>query len=162
MATLCSTYGNPALARSGVEALSGAGVPGRDVRLLLGDRRHDVRHEVVGGFAGPIPPDAPVGTFANVPRARWQGNGTFAGDSDAQRQASFADTGRDVVLTGAHAHVVGDLSVRRLLRDAGLDSSATDRVLDELHTGHAVVLAEVAEVTPGNARERLERAVTAA
>jgi hypothetical protein len=142
MPTLCSTYGDAASARRSVEALRGASVPGREVRLLLGEPTHDVRYEVVGGFAGPVPPDARVGTFANVPRLRWQGHGTFAGDSDARRQGSFADTDRDVVLTGAHAHVVGDLRVRRLLHDAGLDTATTDQVVGELHTGHAVVLAE--------------------
>ena len=139
MATLCSTYHDPASARSSVDEFGGAA---RNVRLLIGERRHDVRHEIVGGFAGPVPPDARVGTFASVPRLRGQGKGPFAGDADARRQGSFADTDRDVVLTGAHAHVVGDVRLRRLLHDAGLDPDSTERIVDELHTGHAVVLAE--------------------
>jgi hypothetical protein len=53
--------------------------------------RHDVRREPVGGFAGTLGPDAPVGTYGNVRRRRRQGAGTFAGDADRQRQGSFAD-----------------------------------------------------------------------
>jgi hypothetical protein len=52
---------------------------------------HDVRAEPVGGFAGPVAPDDPVGTFANFRRLRRQGTGTFRGDSDCQREGSFAD-----------------------------------------------------------------------
>ncbi len=54
--------------------------------------RHDVCREPVGGFAGSVPPDAPVGTYGNVRLSRWQGAGTFSGDPDRQRQGSFADT----------------------------------------------------------------------
>jgi hypothetical protein len=53
--------------------------------------RHDVRKEPVGGFAGTVDPEAPVGTYGNVRRRRRQGAGTFAGDADRQRQGSFAD-----------------------------------------------------------------------
>jgi hypothetical protein len=54
-------------------------------------RPHDVRTEPVGGFAGPVPPDAPVGTFANARLVRRQCAGSFAGDPDRHRQGSFAD-----------------------------------------------------------------------
>jgi hypothetical protein len=166
MATLCTTYVSASTARSGVEALRAAGVPGRDIRLLIGSPPRDTRRERVGGFAGPIAPDAPVGTYGNVRRLRRQGNGTFAGDADRQRQGSFADTDRDVIVTYehevVHVHVVGVRGLRRLLRDAALDDNTIDRVVDELHTGHAVVLAEIAEITPSDARERLEHIATAA
>jgi hypothetical protein len=166
MTTLCSTYRNAAMARRGVAALIAAGVPGRDVRLLIGRPRHDTRRELVGGFAGPVPPEAPVGTFGNVHRLRSQGTGTFAGDADDQRQGSFADTDRDVIVTdgktGAHAHVVGDQGLRRLLHEVQVDPDGADRIVDELHAGHAVVLAEVAEITSSDARERLEHIAAAA
>jgi hypothetical protein len=51
----------------------------------------DVRHELVGNFAGRVGPNDPVGSFGNVPRLRWQGNGAFAGDPDRQREGSFGD-----------------------------------------------------------------------
>ncbi|MEO8688807.1 MAG: hypothetical protein ABI611_11390 [Solirubrobacteraceae bacterium] len=159
MATLCSSYVNASVARSGVEALRAAGVPGRDIHLLIGRPAHDTRRERGGGFAGPVAPDAPVGTFGNTRRLRRQGTGTFAGDADGQRQGSFADTNPDVIVThegaAARAHVVGDRGLRRLLSEAALDDDASDRVVDELHAGHVVVLAEVAEITPSKARERL-------
>ena len=166
MATLCSTYISASVARNGVEALRAAGVPGGDIRLLIGHPPRDIRREWVGGFAGPVAPDAPVGTYGNVRRLRRQGNGTFAGDADGQRQGSFADTDRDLIVTydheAAHARVVGDRGLRRLLRDAELDDDAIDRVVDDLHTGHAVVLAEIADITRSDARERLEHIATAA
>jgi hypothetical protein len=166
MATLCSTYISASVARNGVEALRAAGIPGGDIRLLIGHPPRDIRREWVGGFAGPVAPDAPVGTYENVRRLRRQGNGTFAGDADDQRQGSFADTDRDLIVTydheAAHARVVGDHGLRRLLRDAELDDDAIDRVVDDLHTGHAVVLAEIADITRSDARERLEHIATAA
>jgi len=55
--------------------------------------RHDVRREPVGGFAGMVAPDAPVGTYGNVRRRRRQGAGTYVGDAEQQRQGSFADAG---------------------------------------------------------------------
>jgi len=61
-----------------------------DVRSQTAASR-DVRREPVGGFAGRVPPDAPVGTYGDIRRFRRQGAGTFAGDADRQRQGSFAD-----------------------------------------------------------------------
>jgi hypothetical protein len=52
---------------------------------------HDVRLEPVGGWAGPVGPDAPVGKFAGPARFRRQAAGGWAGDPDRERQGSFAD-----------------------------------------------------------------------
>ena len=52
---------------------------------------HDVRFEAVGGWAGPVGPDAPVGKFAGPARFRRQAAGGWAGAPDRQRQGSFAD-----------------------------------------------------------------------
>jgi hypothetical protein len=54
-------------------------------------RIHDVRSEPVGGWAGPVGPEAPVGKFAGPPRRRRQAAGGWAGVPDRQRQGSFAD-----------------------------------------------------------------------
>jgi hypothetical protein len=62
----------------------------------------------------------------------------------------------------AHAHAVGDHRLRRLLHDAALDDDAIDRVVDDLRTGHTVVLADIAEITRSDARERLEHVAKAA
>ncbi len=160
MATLCKTCSSELVARRAVDALRAAGVPGRDIRLLTGCRPRDVRREPVGGFAGAVGPGAPVGTYAGVPRRRRQGAGSFAGDPDRQRQGSFADVDRAVIVTyedGAErARVAADLGVRRLLLGAGVGDVDGDRLVDELHLGRAVVLAEIADIAPSDARARLD------
>jgi hypothetical protein len=120
-------------------------VPGRDIRLLTGRRLQDVRHEPVGGFAGATGPDAPIGSFANVRRSRRQGDGSFASVPGQQREGSFADTDRDVVVSydnGAErSRVVSDRELRRLPRAAAVGDAAGDGVVGELHVGRAVVVA---------------------
>jgi nucleotide-binding universal stress UspA family protein len=69
-----------------------AGVPARDIHMLETPLVHDVRSERVGGFAGPVYPDARVGSYAGAVGLRRQGTGAFAGDPDEQRQGSFGDT----------------------------------------------------------------------
>jgi hypothetical protein len=125
-----------------------------------------VRDEPVGEFARAAGPDARVGTYANIGRVRRQGAGSFAGDPDRQRQGSFADTDRDVIATyhdGAErSRVVGELGVQRLLREAALDAATAARIIDELHAGHAVVLAEIADIDPSDAQARLDEVAPAA
>jgi hypothetical protein len=160
MATLCKPYSDELVARRAVNALRAAGVPGRDVRLVTGCPPHDVRREPVGGFAGVVGPDAPVGTYAGLPRRRRQGAGSFTGNPDRQRQGSFADADRHVIVSyedgAGRSRVAGDLAIRRVLRAAGVAGDAGGRVVDELHAGHAVVLAEVAEIAPSDAQARLD------
>jgi len=144
MPTLCKRYSDESVARHAVEELRADGVPDGDLLLLTGSPVHDVRRERVGTFAGAAGPDAAVGTYAaDVRRLRRQGAGAFAGDPDRQRQGTFADSDRDLIVTyegGAeHPHVAGDTDVLRLLRDAHVP--AASRLVDELHSGHAVVLA---------------------
>jgi hypothetical protein len=57
-------------------------------------KMHDTRREAVGGYAGAVGPNAPIGTYANRVLLRRQGTGSFAGDSDLQRQGSYADVDR--------------------------------------------------------------------
>jgi hypothetical protein len=75
--------------RRAARALRNTGAQARDGLPL-----RDIRCEPVGGFAGPIGPDAPVGTFASTVVLRRQCTGTFAGDPDQQRQGSFGDVER--------------------------------------------------------------------
>jgi len=65
--------------------------PHRELQRRGRAERHDIRFERVGGWAGPVEPQAPVGKFAGPPRFRRQAAGGWAGDPDAQRQGSFAD-----------------------------------------------------------------------
>jgi hypothetical protein len=171
MATLSKTYPNEDAARRALEALRAAGVPPGDIRLLTSRPLRDIRREPVGGFAGPIGTDAPIGNFAGVPRRRGEGvgsfaAGSFAGDPDLQRKGSFADVERVVVVfykdDGEHSRVTGYRGVRQLLRRAALDDDAVDGAVKDLHIGHAVVLVDVAEIAPSEVRARLEQMAQAA
>jgi hypothetical protein len=95
MTTPRSTYSTEAAARRATEETRATGESAHDIRLLIGD----VRREPVGGFAGPVAPAAPVGTFGDRRVPRRQGAGGFAGDPARQRQGSFADTNRLVIVT---------------------------------------------------------------
>jgi hypothetical protein len=161
MATLCKTYSNDAMARQAVEVLRAGAVPARDIRLLVGCPQHDVRREPMGRFAGSMAPGDAVGTYGNAHPLRRQAKGGWVGDPDAQRQGTFADADRDVIVTGdGRSHTAGDREVARLLREAGVPDAG--RVLADLHRGQAVVLAEVAEIGPGDALARLEDVAPAA
>jgi hypothetical protein len=166
MTTLSETYSTETEARRATEALRAAGVSARDIRLLTGTRVRDVRREPVGGFAGPVAPGAPVGTYGDRQVVRRQGAGGFAGDPDHQRQGSFADTDRVVIITykrdAERARVTGLRGARRLLGRAALDDDTIDRAVKELHMGHAVVLVEVSEIVPSETRAQLERDARAA
>jgi hypothetical protein len=166
MTTVWKAYSSEVVARHAIEAIRAAGVPGRDIRLLTGRGLRDVRDEPVGEFARPAGPNAPVGTYANIGRLRRQGAGAFAGDPDRPRQGSNAATHRDVNVTyddGAErSRVAGDLGIRQLLRGAALDDAAVDRIVEELHVGHAVVLAEIAEIGPSDAQAQLDEVSQAA
>jgi hypothetical protein len=171
MATVSQTYPSEDAARRGVGALRASGVPPGDIRLLTSRPLHDIRREPVGGFAGPIGTNAPIGSYASVPRRRGQGvgsfaTGRFAGDLDRRREGSFADVERVVVVNHQddweHARVTGYRGVRQLLRRAALDDEAVDGAVKELHGGHAVVLVDVAEIAPSEVRARLEQMAQAA
>jgi hypothetical protein len=163
MPTLCTTHRTEAAARRAVEALRTTVAADCEIRLLLGRAPGDVRREPVGGFAGPVAPDAPVGTFGDRPVLRRQAAGGFAGDPDLQRQGSFADTDRVVIVSykrGAErARITGLRGARRLLARAGVDDQTVDRTVRELHSGHAAVLVDLAG---SDAREQLERLARAA
>ena len=163
---LHKTYDNEFAARRAVQELRSAGVPGPHIRLMITRPPRDVRRETVGGFAGPLGPEAPVGTFANRVLLRRQAAGGFAGDPDGQRQGSFADVDRVVIVTckdeQEHSRVTGYRAVRQLLRQAALDDDAIDRALQELHVGHTVVLVDAADIPATAVRAHLEQVAQAA
>jgi hypothetical protein len=150
MTTLCKTFPTELKARHAIEELRAAGIREQDIRLLIGRRPGDVRRESVGGFAGPVGPDATVGAYGGSVVRRWQGTGTFAGDADRQRQGSFADTDRVVIVTSKgereRARITGLRGARRILRRTALDAEAVDRAVGELHRGRSVVLADLGEI----------------
>jgi hypothetical protein len=122
MTTLTKTYPTELAARRAVEALRTTGVPERDIRLLAGTAPRDIRQEPVGGFAGPVAPDASIGTYGGRVLQRRQGSGGFAGDPDQQRQGAFADTDRVVIVThkgdAERARITGLRGARRQSRPA--------------------------------------------
>jgi hypothetical protein len=166
MTTLTRTYATEVAARRAVEALRATPVAERDIRLLVGSAPRDIRQEPVGGFAGPVAPDAPIGTYGGRVLQRRQGSGSFAGDPDQQRQGSFADTDRVVIVTykgdAERARTTGLRGARRLLRRAALDDDAVDRAVGELHQGHAILLVDLPEIAASEADARLEKLARAA
>ena len=171
MATLIKTYPSQEGARRAVETLRKAGKPPRHIRLLTSRPLRDLRRESRGGFHGPVGPEAPVGSFAGRPRRRSQASGSFAagsftGDPDQRRKGSFADVERVVIVafkeSSERSRATGYRGIRLLLRRAELDESAVDRTVKALHDGHSVVLVDVAEVVPTDARAHLEQIAQAA
>jgi hypothetical protein len=166
MTTLTRTYATELAARRAVDALRAAGTPARDIRLLAGTAPRDVRREPVGGFAGPVAPDAPVGTYGDRVLQRRQGAGSFAGDPDQQRQGSIADTDRVVIITHKgdveRARITGLRGARRLLRRTALDDTAIDHAVRELHNGRAILIVDLHEIGATEADARLEALARAA
>jgi hypothetical protein len=164
--TLAKAHPNEFAARRAVQALQAVGVPRHDIRLLIGRPLHDTRHEPVGGWAGPVGPNAPVGTYGGGARLRRQGAGSYAGDPDQQRQGSWADVERVVIVTWnddtERSRITGLRGVGRLLRGAALDDAAIERAVNDLELGHAVVLVNVAEVAFTEVQAHLEHIAEAA
>jgi hypothetical protein len=129
MTAFCRAYPDLIAAGRATEALRATGVPHDAIRLISGRRRRDLRTEPAGGFAGPVLPDAPVGTFGNRQIRRRDGAGTFAGDARTQRQGSFVDSDHAEIVDfgegGERTRVTGLRGVRRLLGRAALDPDAS-------------------------------------
>jgi hypothetical protein len=166
MAILCETFQSETEACAAADALRAAGVPEHDVGLLVGAKQYDLRVERAGGFAGPVAPAAPVGKYAGPPRKRWQAAGGFIASPDRQRQGSFADVTSNLIIThdrvGKHVRVAGDAAAKRILRDDNVPEDVARELVAELHEGHAVVVAEVAEIDPPSARALIARLAHAA
>jgi hypothetical protein len=166
MTTLCRTYPSDDAAHRAIAAVRAGGVSPHAIRLLTGREPHDIRREPVGGFAGPVAPDDPVGTFGGGAVLRRQAAGGYAGDPDGQRQGSFASSDRVVVTTfydGAErARITGLRGARKLLLRAALDDAAVDRAVSELNKGRAVVLVDAAEIAAGEVTARLDQLARAA
>jgi hypothetical protein len=147
VAALCRSYASHDEALEAVHAVLGAGIPGEDVLVLMGERARDAHQEQVGEFAGPVEPGAPVGEFAGGPSTEGSATGAFAGGQ--QRGGSFADTDRELLTSYPQGvermRVTGHRRITRLLRDAGLDDATAKRDVEGLHRGLVVVLVDVAE-----------------
>jgi hypothetical protein len=160
MASLCRSFSTTESARHAAETLSAAGVPARDIGVLIGFRYHDVRAERIGGFGGPIDPDAPVGKYTGPPRPRWRAAGGFTAHADDQRQGSYADAERTLNITredgDEHVRVTDDDATRRLLSRAHLPDDLARRMVRQLHDGRAVVFATIADIDAHTAESLIE------
>jgi hypothetical protein len=160
MNALCKAYSNTGDADRAVATLLAAGVPGDDVRLLMGAELHDARREAAGGFAGAVSTNAEVGAFAGQGGDRSAAMGSFAGDSAAGGVGVFANADRDVVVTHSdgqeQSRVAGHKQLASLLVEAGLDDYAAETDVRALHDGRVLVLVTLGAVTEDRAREVLE------
>ena len=144
MSTGCLIYPTPSAARTAAERLLAHGTPPGNVTLLVGFRGHDVRHERTGGFAGPVGPDAPVGTFSSATHPRSRACGAWVGDADLRRQGTFADAEQDTVLSFAAGRRVAHSASHRALAESlsavTPDPRRVEQLGHALHDGRALLL----------------------
>jgi hypothetical protein len=150
MNALCRAYDSTAAADAAVETLVSAGIPGDDLRLLMGAELHDARAEDAGGFAGAVAPAAEVGSFTGAGTERSTHAGSFGGATAAATEGVFANADRDVVVTGfggrEQARVAGHHKLKQLLVEAGLDDATAERDVEALHDGRVLVLVSLTAV----------------
>ena len=147
MAALYRSYASHGEALEAVQAVLGAGIPGGDVLVLMGEQARDAHEEPVGEFAGPVDPGAPVGEFAGGPVPEGSSTGSFAGGE--HRGGSFADADREVITSYPDGvermRVTGHRRITQLLKDAGIDDATAKRDVEALNRGYVLVLVDVAE-----------------
>ncbi len=159
MNALCKAYSNTADADRAVQALLDGGVPGEDVRLLMGAELHDARREAAGGFAGAVAADDKVGAFGGESE-RSAAMGSFADDAAAGGEGVFANADRDVVVSHSdgqeQVRVAGHHKLKSLLVDAGLDDATAETDVRALHDGRVLVLVTLGAVTEERVGELLD------
>jgi hypothetical protein len=144
MPTLCRIYATDEQARDAVDRLLAAGLPGGDVRVLMGTAAHDHRDDPVGGFAG-NGGDLPVGSFAGAEGSSRDAMGSFAGDAGEQHaRGGFGDIDRETVTTYQgnvpHVRIASHRDLKQMLVEIGLDPVAADADVEALHHGRTLVL----------------------
>jgi hypothetical protein len=163
MTAICRAYEEIADAERAVEALIAGGVPGDDVRLLMGAEVHDARREPQGGFAGEVSAADRVGAYAGEAHRRDTSRGSFAGSRPRRGEGVFGNADRDVVVTWSdsreHSRVAGHRRLKRLLVDAGLDDETADADVRALHDGRVLVLVTTEAVSPARAAELVDATV---
>jgi hypothetical protein len=144
VSAVSKAYASHETASNAVAALLTAGVTTDRVRVFTGTPIHDVRKERVGEFAGTVGPDAPVGSFGDVPHRRDMPKGDFPSTGRAGRVGTFADADRDTVASYpdgvGRIHVTGDHDVESILADAGLDIADAESDIRALHDGWTLEL----------------------
>jgi hypothetical protein len=164
-------YDSATQAQRVVEALTDAGVPPENLRLLMSDGATNGQNQPVGSFVtgdGHDHGSDPMGSFAtsDTSGSTDPHPGSFA-DTDSshahdERVGSFASVDRDTITTfvrgkpqtTTHTHA----SIVRLLIGAGMDQATAEQQIVALHEGKALVLADVAD----NDSERLQQILASA
>ena len=154
MPTLCRAYATADDAHAAVGRLLAAGLPGADIRVLMGAPERDGRDARTGRFAGDAEASR-VGAFAGAAGSSRDAMGSFAGAAGEQRRGGFGDLDRETV-TGyrdgvPHVRVAGHARLRRMLIEAGLDEPAAAADVEALHRGRVLVLAMAERAAPAAA-----------
>ncbi|HYI20594.1 MAG TPA: hypothetical protein VD836_17900 [Solirubrobacteraceae bacterium] len=147
MTTLCRAYTTEDDAHAAVNHLLAHGLPGADIRVLMGHPEHDHREEPVGRFAGEsVAPADPVGSFAGAAGSSQDAMGEFAASSTHRRQGGFGDFDRDTTTSYPNGVARVDVTTHRDLRkslvEAGLDEPTADADIKALHQGRVLVLVQ--------------------
>src|SRR5919197_3934927 len=165
MTALCKPYATTAEADQAVADLLAAGIPGSDVRLLMGAEVHDARREARGRFAGSVAPDERVGAYGGDGPRRSALRGSFAGGAREGAEGTFGNVDRDVVVTHhdgeEQTRVAGHAKLKALLMEAGLDEATAETDVHAIHEGRVVVLVDPGAIAADEARALLDGAVAA-
>jgi hypothetical protein len=141
MATTCRAFQTEDEARAEVDRLLASGMPGEQIRVLMGEATHDQREVAVGSFAGEA---GAVGSFADQPHGAHDGMGTFAGDASDMRTGGFGDIDSETVTTYGNGvrrvRIASHRDLERMLVDAGLEPEVAEKDVDALHHGRTLVL----------------------
>lgn len=160
MTTLCRAYTTEDEAQAVVDHLLAGGLPGADIRVLMGQPEHDHREEAVGRFAGNrVASTDPVGSFAGSAGSGQDAMGEFAAASTHRRRGGFGDFDRDTTTSypngAARVDVTTHRDLRKSLVEAGLDEPTADADIKALHQGRVLVLVQ----TDGLSRDDLVNAL---
>ena len=146
MTTLCRAYTTEDDAQAVVDHLLSDGLPGADIRVLMGRPEHDHRKAPVGRFAGDrLAPTDPVGAFAGAASSQ-DAMGEFAASPTYRRRGGFGDVDRDTTTSYPNGVARVDVTTHRNLRsalmEAGLDEATADADIKALHQGRVLVLVQ--------------------
>jgi hypothetical protein len=162
MSAFCRSFENTADAERAVRTALAAGVPGEDVRMLMGAEIHNARNEPRGGFATEIGSNERVGRYAGEGTRPNEPRGSFAGEDASDGEGIFASADRDVVVTysdgRAVSRVTGHHTLKRLLLDAGLNDDVAESDIRALHHGRVLVLVVTAAAATEQAAEMIDAA----
>jgi hypothetical protein len=131
MTTHTRTSPTERAARRAAQTPRATGAPDRDIHRSRAPHHTDTRREPVGGYAEPLAPDAPTGTYGDRALQRHHGTGSLAGDPDHQRHGTYADTDRVTIIThngdAERTRITGPRGTRRPLHRTALHDDTIDR-----------------------------------